>query len=532
MVVSTSTGYAARLVLIGTLVGCAHTGPLADVDRSAVPVHDAGSPLPDRWREGPIAQIYVRGYFDSDGDGTGDLDGVTGKLAYLQALGVSGIWLMPIMASQDHDHGYAVTDYRSIEPAYGNFESFDRLIAAAHARGIAVILDYVMNHSAAQNPLFQRSGMSRTAPLRDWYVWADGHPGGWSIYGNDPWHPGPIGWYFAGFWDQMPDFNLRNAAVVEYHHDNLRFWLNRGVDGFRFDATANLIENGPQAWEDQPEDRALMHDVRSLLDGYTRRWMVCEAPSDPFGFASAQSCGSAFGFGHQTDLISAARGDEPAIAAVASYFTTAPPGIATLLANHDSFAGDRVWDQLGGDLARYRLAAATYLLQPGVPFIYYGEEIGMARAADASGDPGLRAPMSWSAATFAGFSPRIPFRANATNYRTANVAVEDADPGSLLNFYRAMIALRRGHPSLARGDYAGHAHAGLLWFSRHAPGETSLVAINYGAVTGQAQFSGLPAARATVAAYPPGAAAPTSDASGALVIDVPPRSIAVLTVAD
>ncbi len=519
-----------RLVLIAALVGCAHT-VLPDVDRSAVPVHDPGSSLADSWREGPIAQIYVRGYFDSDGDGTGDLEGVTRKLDYLQALGVSGIWLMPIMASQDHDHGYAVTDYRSIEPAYGNFNSFDHLIAEAHARGIAVILDYVMNHSAAQNPLFQRS-QANVPPLRDWYVWAASHPSGWSIYGNDPWHLGPDGWYFAGFWDQMPDFNLRNAAVVEYHHDNLRFWLNRGVDGFRFDATANLIENGPQAWEDQPEDRALMHDVRGVLDGYARRWMVCEAPPDPFGFAAAAACGSAFGFGHQTDLISAARGDESAIAAVASYFPTAPPGIATLLANHDSFAGDRVWEQLGGDLTRYRLAAATYLLQPGVPFIYYGEEIGMARAADASGDPGLRAPMSWSADSNAGFSPHAPFRTNATNYRTANVAVEDVDPGSLLNFYRAMIALRRAHPSLARGDYAGHARAGLMWFSRHAPGETSLIAINYAAAADQAQFSGLPAGRAAVAAYPPGAAAPTTDASGALVLDVPPRSIAVVTVAD
>ena len=532
MAASTLPGHAARLVLAGALVGCAHTGPIPDVDRSGVAVHDPGSPLPASWVEGPIAQIYVRGYLDSDGDGTGDLDGVTRKLDYLHALGVSGIWLMPIMASQDHDHGYAVTDYRSIEPAYGSLESFDRLIAEAHARGIGVILDYVMNHSAAQNPLFVRSRMSPTAPLRDWYVWADSHPGGWNIYGNDPWHPAGNGWYFAGFWDQMPDFNLRNPAVVEYHHDNLRFWLNRGVDGFRFDATANLIENGPQAWENQPEDRAVMHDVRSLLDGYTRRWMVCEAPPDPFGFASAQACGSAFGFGHQTDLINASRGDESAIAAVASYFTTAPPGIATLLANHDSFAGDRVWEQVGGDLVRYRLAAATYLLQPGVPFIYYGEEIGMARAADAGGDPGLRAPMSWTAGAFAGFSAHLPFRANATNYRTANVADEDADPGSLLNFYRAMIALRRTHPSLAHGDYAGHARAGLLWFSRHAPGETSLVAINDGAVADQAQFSGLPAARAAVAAYPPGATAPTTDAGGALVIDVPPRSIAVFTVAD
>src|SRR5262249_25486718 len=171
-------------------------------------------------------------------------------------------------------------------------------------------------------------------------------------------------------------------AVVEYHHDNLRFWLNRGVDGFRFDATANLIENGPNAWENQPEDRTLMHDIRGLLDGYTRRWMACEPPPDPFGLGAAAACRSAFGLGHQTDLISAARGDASAVAAVASYFTTAPPGIATLLANHDSFAGDRVWEQMGGDLVRYRLAAATYLLQPGVPFIYYGEEIGMARAAD------------------------------------------------------------------------------------------------------------------------------------------------------
>jgi len=522
--------------MIGLLAAACGGSPMEprsprEVDVSPVAPLDPGSAVPASWTEGPIAQIYVRGYKDSNGDGIGDLNGVAQKLDYLQALGVTGVWLMPVTASQDHDHGYAVTDHRAIEAQYGTLDDFDALVAQAHAHGIAVVIDYVMNHSAAQNPLFVSSSATRTSPWRDWYVWSDSHPSGWTIYNSDPWPPSPTGYYFAGFWDQMPDFNLKSAAVVAYHHDSLRFWLNRGVDGFRFDATANLVENGPAAWENQPEDKVLMAAVRDLVGGYARRWIVCEAPPDPIGFAAA--CGSAFAFGHNADLINAARGNTAAIAAVARYFDTTPASVSTMLANHDSFAGDRVWNQLDGNVARYRLAAATYLLQPGVPFIYYGEEIGLAAGTGLTGDPALRTPMSWTGGGNAGFSTHAPFRALSENYARNNVAAEQSDPTSLLSFYKAIIALRKAHPSLARGNYqAAAASAQLLQFERRVAGETSLVAINYGDAAASARFAGLPPAAAVTAAYPPGAAALTTDGAGQLTIAAPALSVTVYTLAE
>jgi hypothetical protein len=275
---------------------------LPSFETSTVAAQDPGSTLPANWQSGVFMEIYVRGFKDSDGDGIGDLKGLTQSLDYLKDLGVSGIWLMPVSKSQDHDHGYAVTDYRDIETQYGSLADFDELLAQAHARGIGVIVDYVMNHSAAQHPAFVNSKDSAGNAYRGWYLWQSTEPSGWSIYGNDPWYSAGTGYYFAGFWDQMPDFDLTNAQVVAYHHDSMRFWLNRGVDGFRFDAVGNLVENGPSAWERQPQNYVLMNDVRRMLDGYAGRYMVCEAPGDPIGFASATACASAFAFGHSGDI--------------------------------------------------------------------------------------------------------------------------------------------------------------------------------------------------------------------------------------
>jgi glycosidase len=244
---------------------------LPTVDVSSVAALDPGSALPAGWQHGAFMEIFVRSYQDSNGDGKGDLQGLISRLDYLRDLGVHGIWLMPIAPSEDHDHGYAVTNYRDVEPDYGTLADFDTLVAQAHARGIGVIVDYVMNHSAATNPLFVNSAASTDNPYRDWYVWQPADPGGWSIYGGDPWHPATTGWYYGEFWSQMPDFNLANTAVAAYHHDNQRFWLNRGADGFRFDAVGNFVEHGPSQWLDQPEDYTLMHDVRTLLDGYAQR---------------------------------------------------------------------------------------------------------------------------------------------------------------------------------------------------------------------------------------------------------------------
>ncbi len=439
------------------------------------------STLAEGWQHGAFMEIFVRAYQDSNGDGIGDLPGLTARLDYLHDLGVRGLWLMPIHPSQDGDHGYAVTDYRSVHADYGTLADFDELLRQAHARGIGVIIDYVINHSAARHPLFEQSRRGRGDPYRDWYVWQDTHPGGWRIYDADPWRRDGDASYFAAFSRAMPDFNWRNPSVVRWHHDNLRFWLDRGVDGFRFDAVGHLVENGPDAWDCQPQNYALMQDIRALLDTYERRWMVCEAPGDPQGFARA--AGSAFAFDLNGHLIAAARGDGAALQHVADWLRSAPPTMATLLSNHDSFAGRRVADQLHGQISRQRLAAALNLLLPGTPFIYYGEEIGMAGHRDLPADPGLRTPMSWGADGHGGgFSPCRPFRPPSPNAATHNVAQQRGAAQSLHTVYRALLAVRNARKSLTRGGVrrAEVHHGQVLDFEREFDGESSRVLVNTG----------------------------------------------------
>lgn len=487
------------LAAVGWLAMAAHAQHLADTLAQAtrpVLAQPTASALPRDWQHGTFMQIYVRGYQDSNGDGVGDIRGLIQRLDHLQSLGVSGIWLMPITRSQDQDHGYAVTDYRDIEPDYGNLADFDALIEQAHQRGMGVIIDYVINHSAADHPLFESARTSPQNLYRDWYLWQQAVPAGWSIYGKNPWHQDEHGAYFAGFWDQMPDFNLRNPQVLAWHHDNLRFWLNRGVDGFRFDAVGNLVEDGPLAWEGHAENHAIMNGIQRLINSYDNRFLICEAPGDAIGFAQPASCGSSFAFGHNNRVVGAAMGDPAAAEKVAHYFVNAPAGLAGFASNHDSFAGQRLWDRLRGNERRYRLAAATYILQqPGPPFVYYGEEIGMAGGAGLGGDHKLRTPMVWDAALpFAGFSTTEPFRAFATNQQTHSVAAQARDPQSLLNHYRWLIQLRRTEAALLKGQYTKpEADGWHITFRRQTERETVLVAFNYHENPARLHLKDLPA---------------------------------------
>jgi len=523
----------AALAIALLLAGCGGGGgggggPLPTFDTSAVAASDPGSTLPADWRKGPFAEIFVRAYQDSDGDGIGDLKGLIDRLDYLKELGVTGIWLMPITRSQDSDHGYAVTDYRAVDPDYGSLADLDTLLHEAHARGIGVVIDYVMNHSAARHPAFVNANDGSGNAYRDWYVFSATRPSGWSIYGGDPWRAGKEGVYFAPFWDQMPDFNLKNAAVVAWHHDNLRFWLNRGVDGFRFDAVGNLVENGPNAWENQPENFTLMGSIRQMVNGsYANRFLVCEGPSAPLQFAPA--CGSAFAFGHQYRLVSAARGDAAAIRDVAEYFNSAPSSMSTMLSNHDSFAGQRAMDQFANE-AQSRLAAATYLLQPGTPFIYYGEEIGMRGAANLTGDPKLRTPMSWTSTNTGagGFTTGTPFRALSANVASNNVQAQQANANSLLNWYKAVIAVRQAHPALRRGSHVSATASGsTLSFQREDGGQRAVVMINYGTGPATVRATGLPADAVLANAFPPSGTGTVADASGSVDVSVAAQSVRV-----
>jgi len=537
------------------------TGPstpaAAPVDLSPVAeVHDR-SALPEGWQHGAFIEIFVRGFQDSDGDGIGDLRGVIQRLDYLKDLGVKGIWLMPITASADRDHGYATTDYRAVEPQYGTLADFDALIREAHARGIGVVMDYVINHSAREHPLFRAAAADPASPWRDWFVWSSQPLSAlrdWDIWGQTPWYlPGeeapeasegasappkpdaPAGTprYFAVFGPEMPDFNMRNPAVVKYHADNLRFWLNRGLDGYRLDAVPHLIENNARDWNDQPESRALTGWFTRQIKRYPRRFVVCEATAEPKIYTRDALCGSAFAFGLERAVIDAAKGGEhapEAVAQVARFFTEAPVSMATMLSNHDIFAGLRPWDQFGGDEARYRLAAATYLLLPGTPFLYYGEEIGQAGVAGLPGDSPLRAPMSWTADA-RGFTSGTPFRPVSPNIATHNAQAQAADPGSLLNFYKAMLALRNGQPAIARGSYeAPFAQGRVLGFQRAYKGQRVLVVINYGQDAAEVPLTALPPKARWAALHPAPSPASTplaADAQGRLTLHAAPRSVQV-----
>ena len=504
------------------------SGPV--LDTSHVAITDTRSRLPTGWQQGAFMEIFVRAWLDSDGDGIGDLRGVTQSLDYLRELGIKGIWLMPITRSADGDHGYAVTDFRQVEPAYGTLADFDELLREAHARGIGVIMDYVINHSSASHPLFVEAA-TRTSPYRDWYLWKDPAPAGWDIWGKNPWYPSPYGTFYSTFGAHMPDFNLENTATMDYHRSSLRFWLNRGLDGFRFDAVPHLVENSAKDWNDQPGSYALMAHVNALMANYQNRHMVCEATASPTRWAMPYVCGSAFAFGMEHKFVDAARGKPEAIVAVAEYFNTAPLTMATMISNHDIFAGARLWDQVKGDAAQYRLAAASYLLMPGTPFIYYGEEIGMAGITELPGDAQLRTPMSWTSdAARGGFTTGKPFRPVSPNVATQNVKAALADPNSILSFYKAMLNLRNTLPSIARGSYE-HAKVdgNVMSFQRKIERDHAVVVINYGTAAATINVGELPPGSSIATAYPRGGAALNADRDGNARINIEAQSVRVFS---
>jgi glycosidase len=534
------------------LTACALHAPAPPADLSPVamaPASSSARQLPDGWQHGAFMQVFVRAYADSNGDGIGDLRGLTARLDHLQRLGVRGLWLMPITSSADGDHGYATTDFRAVAPEFGTLADLDELLRQAHARGIGVIMDYVLNHSAAAHPLFVAARADTGSPWRDWFVFQPNKPSGWDIWGQDPWYhvgsqpwlhsgepkalpPVPAGasdFYFATFGPQMPDFNFRNPAVVAWHHANLRWWLNRGLDGFRLDAVPHLVENNAVDWNDQPVSRRLTAEVQQLVKAYPGCYTVCEATAQPLDYAQPGLCGAAFAFGLESALIQAAKGDAAAAQKVATWAGSMPPTMGVFLANHDKFTGRRLIDQLAGDEAAYRLVAATYLLLSGTPFIYYGEEIGQAGADGLVDDPEIRGPMSWTAdAATAGFTTGRPFRALARNRASHNVAGQQADPASLLHHYRALLALRNAHPAISRGRLA-HARAdgATLQFQRQLGDQHLVMAYNYGRTPATLPLADLPAGAALQPLQPGAAALLHADANGRAHVALAAQSFAV-----
>ena len=474
------------------------------------------------WQRGVIYQIYPRSFQDSNGDGVGDLRGILQRLDYLAWLGVDAIWLSPIYPSPMADFGYDVADYCDIHPLFGNLEDFDRLVAEAHARGLKVILDYVPNHTSSQHPWFLESRSSRESPKRDWYIWRDPAPGGgppnnWLAFFGGPawtWDEATGQYYLHSFLPEQPDLNWRNPEVQRAMLDALRFWLDRGVDGFRVDVIWLMIKDdqfrdnppNPDYRPDQPPiasllpvynaDRPEVLDIirmmRRTLDAYDERMMVGEIylPIDrlmAYYGQNGDGCHLPFNF----QLILLPWQAEKIKAAVDSYEQALPPGgwPNWVLGNHDQ---PRVATRAGQ--SQVGVAAMLLLTLRGTPTIYYGDEIGMhnvdippeqfqdpqGKNIGISRDP-ARTPMQWDASPNAGFSTAAPWLPLADDYQQVNVAAQRDDPRSTLTLYRRLLALRRAEPALSVGAYVPVPSAGdVFCYVREGGGRRFLVALNFG----------------------------------------------------
>ncbi|WP_131858324.1 alpha-amylase family glycosyl hydrolase [Bosea sp. BK604] len=490
------------------------------------------------WQAGVIYQIYPRSFQDSDGDGIGDLNGIVQRLDSLAALGIDAIWISPIYSSPMADFGYDVADYCDVDPRFGTLADFDELLAQAHARGLKLLLDFVPNHTSDRHAWFVESQASRTNSRRDWYLWRDaapdgGPPNNWiSDFGGSAWEwDGATGqYYYHAFLREQPDLNWRNPAVQVAMHDVLRFWFDRGVDGFRIDVLWHMIkaadfpDNPPNpAWQpgmgemhrvlqfhsaDQPEVHAIAAAMRDIAGGYSatgdERVLIGEIylPVErlmPYYGGERAEVHLPFNF----QLIDAPWEARALARLIADYEAALPPGgwPNWVLGNHDR---PRVAAKRGQ--AQARVAAMLLLTLRGTPTLYYGDELGLSdvaipyeRVRDPRElrEPGLglgrdpvRTPMAWDASENAGFSTARPWLPLHEDWPTRNVAVMAEDPASILALYRQLLTARRAHPALAIGDFALLDSAGdVLAYERRQGAQRLVVALNLGA---QVQHLDLP----------------------------------------
>jgi alpha-glucosidase len=477
------------------------------------------------WKSGIFYQVYPRSFQDSNADGVGDIAGIIERLPYLRELGVDAVWLSPVFPSPMADFGYDISDYTGIDPLFGDMADFDALVEAAHAAGLKIILDLVPNHTSDQHPWFIESRSSRDNPKRDWYLWRDpkeggGEPNNWlSEFGGSAWafDDATGQYYYHAFLAQQPDLNWRNPRVREAIYEAMRFWLRKGVDGFRVDVIWHLIkdaqfrDNPPnphyrddrppheqiltQYSTDQPEVHEVVAEMRRVIDEFEARVLIGEiylplqrlvayygndlaGAQMPFNFALLSTLWSA----RSIEKI------------VADYEAALPPGAWPnwVLGNHDR---PRVASRVGAEQAR--IAAMLLLTLRGTPTLYYGDEIGMhqvAIAPDQVRDPfeknvpgigvgrdGCRTPMQWDSTTHAGFSQAAPWLPLASDFAHENVINLDADRQSILSLYKALIRLRKELPQLQSGDYSAvHARGDLLLYRRRSEGRSILIALNLG----------------------------------------------------
>jgi len=429
------------------------------------------------------SEVFVRSFYDSDGDGIGDLNGLIEKLDYIDKLGASCIWLMPVAKSPSY-HGYDVSDYYRVEPAYGTNDDFKRLVAAAHRRRIKVLVDMVLNHSSSQHPYFQAALHDTTSPYRAWYRFAPA-PLGKGPHGGDDWHRSPVRdeYYYGVFWSGMPDLNYQTPAVRDEAKKIATFWLrDLGADGFRLDAVPYLVEEGT-CLMGCPGTHAFLHEYAAHIDSVKPgAYTVGEAWGniDEMMPYYPDQLTSYFGFELADSLLSAVRTGSAAglLTGFVRLQDTLPAyRWSPFLSNHDQ---TRVLTALGGDVTRAKQAATLLLTLPGLPFTYYGEEIGMTGDKP---DPRLRTPMQWSPRAGVGFTTGTPWEAPQPDSMAVNVALEDTDPGSLLNLYRKLIHLRRQNDALATGTLVPLSASSpqVATYVRRAGDHVVLVVANLGA---------------------------------------------------
>ncbi len=479
------------------------------------------------WQRGVVYQIYPRSFMDSNNDGIGDLQGVAQKLDYLSQLGVDAIWFSPIYPSPMADFGYDVADYCDIHPMFGDLDIFDKLVAEAHQRGMKVIIDWVPNHTSDQHPWFIESRRSRDNPQRDWYIWRDPKPGGeppnnWgSFFGGPAWtyDPHTSQYYLHQFCKEQPELNWRNPEVRAAMMDTLRFWMERGVDGFRMDVIGLVIKDkelrdnplNPDApqnlapndlfsrqvqiynW-DQDEVHEIVREIRKVLDEYPDRCGIGELWGPlprwvkyygehgeelqlPFNF---RLMGLPF-------TANAMRESVNEMEAILPPF--AWPNY--VLGNHD---GPRLATRFGGQ-AQARLAAMLLLTLRGTPTIYYGDELGFENGVippDKIQDPqGInlgpertrdvaRTPMQWNPGPYAGFSDTEPWLPVSKDFTTKNVEVQSRDGSSILNLYRSLLKMRRNSPALYGGSYTPlESTSNVYIYSRQANDEKKIIVLNF-----------------------------------------------------
>jgi alpha-glucosidase len=476
------------------------------------------------WQQAVIYEIALMSFQDSDGDGKGDLPGLIERVDYLAWLGIDVVWLTPIYPSPMLDFGYDISDYRAVDPRFGRLEDFDRLLALLHERGIRLILDFVPNHTSDQHPWFRESRSSRFDPKRSWYVWADpadngGPPNNWlSRFGGSAWQwdERTGQYYYHAFLPEQPDLNWRNPEVRRAMADTLRFWLKRGVDGFRVDASAVLAEDDllrddppnleaddatppPQRLkriftDDRRESVAYIEEMRAVLDEFGDRLLCGEVQgkTDRIGHFYGEPDCPRFHLPLNFALLDTPW-DSLSLQANIDAYLNAIPGHAWpdwVIGGHDK---SRVACRIGQPQAR--ILAMLLLTLKGTPFFYAGDELGMEQVQippDRVVDPfekllggyGLnrdpeRSPMRWSAGRNGGFSAGQPWLPMGDDVSERNVETLQGDPQSLLWLYRRLIELRRSELALAKGDYRPlRARNDILTYERYYREERILVALN------------------------------------------------------